>query len=316
MWPHHPTHGTNYPPLPLFEGDEVVRRMPDQSQLTRLYTERAVRFIEQNKGRRFFLYLPHNMPHVPLFVSKKFEGKSGAGLHGDVLMEIDWSVGEILRTLKYYGLDRRTLVIFTSDNGPWLLYGNHAGSAGPFREGKATVFEGGVRVPFLARWPGQIPAGTVCQELATTMDLLPTLAGLARADLPRDRLIDGKDIWPLMSGRPGARSPHEAFFYYWGEELQAVRSGPWKLHFAHSYPSPDPPGADGQPGKVATRQIGQELFNLEADLGETTNLADKHPDVVRHLQMLAEKCREDLGDAAIKRAAKNARAPAVWSGRD
>ena len=169
MWPNHPTAGTNYPPLPLIEGERAVEIMPDQTQLTTRYTERAVRFIERHKSQPFFLYVPHNMPHVPLFVSSKFAGKTKRGLFGDVLAEIDWSVGEILGALKKHGLEENTLVIFSSDNGPWLVYGDHAGSAKPLREGKATAFDGGVRVPFIARWPGRIPAGKVCREPAMTL---------------------------------------------------------------------------------------------------------------------------------------------------
>ncbi len=306
MWPNHPT-STNYPPLPLIQGDKVVQLMPDQTQLTTWYTERAVKFIDANRNRPFFLYVPHNMPHVPLFVSDKFKGKSGYGLHGDVIMEIDWSVGEILKAIEKNGIDRQTLVIFTSDNGPWLLYGNHAGSSGPLREGKATTFDGGHRVPCMMRWPGKIPAGLTCNELATTMDILPTVARLAGGEAPKDRIIDGKDIWPLMSGQPGAKSPHEAFFYYWAQHLQAVRSGKWKLHFSHNYPKPDPAGADGKPGKHKNYQIGPALFDLQADIGETRDVSAEHPDVIARLQLLAEKCREDLGDLNPKRAGKNVR---------
>ncbi len=168
------------------------------TQLTTLYTERAVKFIEKNKDRPFFLYVPHNMPHVPLGVSDKFKGKSKRGTYGDVIMEIDWSVGQILAALKKHGLDEKTLVMFTSDNGPWLSYGDHGGSAGLLREGKATSFEGGVREPFVARWPGTIPAGIVCHEPAMTIDILPTLATLAGAKLP-ELPIDGKDIGPLLT---------------------------------------------------------------------------------------------------------------------
>jgi arylsulfatase A-like enzyme len=218
-------------------------------------------------------------------------------------------VGRLLEHLRKLGIAERTLVIFTSDNGPWLLYGNHAGSAGSLREGKATVFEGGVRVPFIARWPGRIPKGRVCGELATMMDLLPTLAKLAGAEPPADRRIDGRDIWPLLSGAPGARTPHEAFYYYWGRELQAVRSGPWKLHFPHTYPQPNPPGRDGRPGKYAQREIGRALFNLESDVGETRDLAGQHPDVVRRLEALAEIARANLGDAATKREGNGVRPP-------
>lgn len=322
MWPLHPEYAnlppdaarrkSGYPDLPLFEGERVAIRpvtAAHQAQLTTWYTERAVDFIGRHRDRPFFLYVPHAMPHVPLFVSEKFRGKFRAGLYADVIREIDWSVGEILRALRRHSLEERTLVIFTSDNGPWLLYGNHAGSAGPLREGKATTFEGGVRVPFIARWPGRIPRGRVCPELATTMDLLPTLARLAGAELPADRRLDGRDIGPLLRGEPGARSPHEAFFYYWGRELQAVRSGPWKLHFPHTYPKPDPPGRDGSPGKYTQLRIGPALFNLDQDPGETRDLAAKFPDVVRRLEALAETTRADLGDAATKREGAGVRPP-------
>ena len=309
MWPNHPANPRNYPPLPLIQGEQVVGLMPDQTQLSTWYTQHALSFIERNKDRPFFLYVAHNMPHVPLHVSDKFKGKSKRGLYGDVIMEIDWSVGQILASLKSNGLDEKTLVVFTSDNGPWLLYGNHAGSALPLREGKTTTFDGGLREPCIMRWPGQIPAGTVCRELAATMDLLPTFARLAGAEVPRDRIIDGRDIWPLMSGQPGATTPHEAYFYYWGKHLQAVRSGKWKLHLAHNYDHPNPPGHDGKPGKYLKGEISLALFDLETDIGETNDLADQHPEVVTRLQALAEKCREDLGDSATGHQGKGVRAP-------
>jgi arylsulfatase A len=214
MWPYHPTN-KSFPDLPLIEGERIIEYNPDQTQLTTWYTERAVRFIEKNKDRPFFLYLPHSMAHVPLFVSDKFKGKSERGLYGDVMMEIDWSVGQILSTLKRLDLDEKTLVIFCSDNGPWLSYGDHAGSAEPLREGKGTSFDGGHREPTVMRMPGTIRSRIVCNEPASTMDILPTIAKLAGAKLPAHR-IDGKDIWPLMTGVPGAKSPHEAFLYYRG----------------------------------------------------------------------------------------------------
>jgi arylsulfatase A-like enzyme len=309
MWPNHPVNPKNYPPLPLIRGEQVEGLMPDQTQLTTRYTEHALRFIERNKDRPFFLYVAHNMPHVPLFVSDKFKGKSKRGLYGDVIMEIDWSVGQILVALKKHGLDEKTLVVFTSDNGPWLLYGDHAGSARPLREGKTTTFDGGLREPCIMRWPGKIPAGTVCRELAATMDLLPTFARLAGAEVPSDRIIDGKDIWPLLSGQPGAKTPHEAYFYYWGRHLQAVRSGKWKLHLAHDYDRPDPPGRDARPGKYSKRRIEVALFDLENDVSEVKNVADQHPEVVTRLQALAEKCREDLGDSATGQEGKHVRPP-------
>ena len=309
MWPFHPVNPTNYPPLPLYENEKVAQVMPDQTQLTTWYTERAVNFIERKKDQPFFLYLAHNLPHVPLFVSDKFKGKSGRGLYADVIMEIDWSVGEVLRALKRNGLDDNTLVIFTSDNGPWLLYGDHAGSALPLREGKATTFDGGVREPTLMRWPGKIPAGSVCREMARTMDLLPTIVKLAGTNAPTDRIIDGKDIWPLMSGARDARTPHEVHYYYWERGLEAVRSGNWKLHFDHKYTTPRPAGGNGKPGRVGTNETGLALFDLSNDICEKRNVADEHPDVVARLQALAEQAREDLGDSLTRRDGRNRRPP-------
>jgi arylsulfatase A-like enzyme len=307
MWPFHPEN-PRYPPLPLIEQDKVIQENPDQSRLTTDYTERAVRFIECHKDRLFFVYLAHAMVHVPLFVSDKFKGKSEGGLFGDVMMEVDGSVGRILDALKRLGLDERTLVVFTGDNGPWLSYGDHAGSAGPFREGKGTTFEGGVREPGIFRWPGRIPAGAVCNELALTLDLLPTLTAYAGASAPSDRIIDGKDIRPLLEGNPGAKSPHEAFYYYWGNELQAVRSGNWKLHFPHGYRTLEAGGGKGgKPSRYSQRKIELSLFELDADPGETADVAGKHPEVVERLKTLAEQAREDLGDSAQKRAGKNVR---------
>jgi arylsulfatase A-like enzyme len=310
MWPNHPTAAKGYyPDLPLIENEKVVQLMPDQSRLTTWYTEHAVNFIEKNKDRPFFLYMPHTMPHVPLFVSDKFKGKSKQGTYGDVIEEIDWSVGQVLDTLKRLDLDEQTLVIFTSDNGPWLSYGNHAGSARPLREGKGTSFEGGVREPFVARWPGRIPAGSINREPAMTIDLLPTIARLAGAEVPTDRIVDGLDVWPLLSEGREARSPHDALYFYWGKELHAVRSGKWKLHLPHPYQHLEVAGGDGKPGRYAKQQIGLSLFDLEKDVGETKNVAGKNPDVVKRLLSFVERAREDLGDALTNREGKNVRAP-------
>jgi arylsulfatase A-like enzyme len=308
MWPGNQVV-RGFPDLPLYRDEKVVARNPDQSRLTADYTEHAVRFIAENKSRPFFLYLAHNMPHVPLAVSAKFKGTSRRGLYGDVIQELDWSVGQVLAALKDNGLGGRTLVLFTSDNGPWLSYGDHGGSAGPLREGKKTTWEGGVREPFLARWPGHIPAGTVCREPAMTIDLLPTLARLAGAKLP-ELPIDGKDIWPLLSGRPGAKSPQEAYYFYWQRELQAVRAGRWKLHLPHTYQTVagQPPGHDGKPAKYQDASTGLALFDLEADPGETTDVSAKHRDVVKRLEALAEKARADLGDSATGRKGSGVRA--------
>jgi arylsulfatase A len=307
MWPRHPQQKDFYPDLPLIEGDEVVTHDPDQSQLTKWYTERAVGFIERNREKPFFLYVPHSMPHVPVFASDAFKGKTG-GIYGDVIAELDWSVGQILDAVNRMNLDNDTLVIFTSDNGPWLSYGNHAGSSGPFREGKGTAFEGGVRVPFIARWPGRIPQASVGRLPAMTVDLLPTIAGLAGATVPTERILDGRDIWPLLDGRPGTPAPHDALYFYWGTELHAVRSGKWKLHLPHPYQSLKRAGNDGAPGEYERKNIELSLFDLEEDAGESTNVVGRHPDVVKQLLEHAERAREDLGDSLTKRTGKNVRA--------
>lgn len=313
MWPRHPEApvGT-YPPLPLIDGERTVQTMPDQTQLTTWYTERALKFIEAHAQQPFLLYVPHSMPHVPIHVSDKFRGRSGQGLYGDVVMEIDWSVGEIMAALRRLQLDERTLVIFTSDNGPWLSYGNHAGSAGPLREGKGSCWEGGVREPFIARWPGRIPAGRICREPAMTIDLLPTIARLTGATLPAHRL-DGRDIWPLLAGERGARSPHSAFyFYYENNQLQAVMSGRWKLMLPHTYRTlvGQPEGRDGTPTKYIQRKVERpELYDLERDMGEKLDVASRHPDIVARLLTYAEEARLDLGDTLTGRTGTGAREP-------
>ena len=298
MWPKHP-HNKSYPELPLIEGDQVIQEDPDQRMLTTWYTEHAVQFIEKHKDEPFFLYVPHSMPHVPLHVSDKFEGKSKQGLYGDVIMEIDWSVGQILDTLERSGVDEKTLVVFSSDNGPWLVYGDHAGCAKPLREGKTTTFDGGQREPTLMRWPGTIPAGSVCREMCVMFDLLPTFAHLAGTQAPTDRVIDGKDISPLLAaresgGRPGAASPHEAFFFLRSKSLQAVRSGDWKLHLPHTYSSLEVPGSGGEPGRYEQKKIGKALFNLKNDIGEQQDVAAEHPDIVARLEKLARDFDEEL----------------------
>ena len=315
MWPHHPeAKPGEYPPLPLYDGEKQIKTgltPGDQEQLTTQYAEHAVSFIERNKERPFFLFVTPNMPHVPLFVSAKFKGKSERGLYGDVIMEIDWLVGEILGALKRNGLDENTLVVFTSDNGPWLSYGNHAGSAGPLREGKGTSFDGGHREPFIARWPGKIPAGTVCAEPAMTIDLFPTIARLIGAEPPAHR-IDGLDIWPLFTGEPGAKNPHDAYFFYYAHnELQAVRSGDWKLFLPHTARTMlgQEPGKDGTPGKYRALRVAHGLYNMREDIGETREVAAANPAIVQRLEALAEQAREEMGDKLTGRFGKGAREP-------
>jgi arylsulfatase A-like enzyme len=277
--------------------------------LTTWYAEHAVKFIETNRDKPFFLYVAHAMPHVPLFVSDKFAGKTKRGLFGDVIEEIDWSVGQILETLERLKLDDRTLVIFTSDNGPWLSYGNHAGSAAPLREGKGTAWDGGVRVPCVARWPGKIPAGTVSATPWMTIDVLPTVAKLAGAPLPAKR-IDGVDASDVLLGSVNGPSPHESLLFYWGNELHAIRNGRWKLHFPHTYRTLDgEPGKDGQPGPYRQEKTELALYDLVEDIGESKNVANEHGDIVRMLSSLADEARKDLGDQLTKQTGKGVREP-------
>jgi arylsulfatase len=328
--PLHPTM-RGLPPLPLYEGENVIERDPDQSLFTRRITDHAVKFIERNRERPFFLYVPHIMPHVPIHASPGFRGRSERGLYGDVIEELDDSVGQILGALRRNGVDDRTLVLFFSDNGPFLSYGTHAGSAEPFREGKLTAWDGGMRSPFILRWPGRTPAKSVCREPVMSIDLLPTLANLIGAPLPK-RAIDGLDILPIFEGKPDVRTPHEALYFYAGEELQAVRSGDWKLHFAHDYLTPaGPPRSDGKPANfenmkpesmdvsgirgIASRHgykvvpATAALYDLRTDPGETQDVSAGHPDIVRRLQAFAEKARADLGDTLTGRKGTGVRPP-------
>ena len=305
MWPYHPgvlhlpmkERLKKWPHLPLIEKNKVINPMvtaKDQEQLTTQYTERAVSFIEKNKDKPFFVYLPHSMVHVPLYVSEKFKGKSKAGLFGDVMMEVDWSVGRILDTLRKNKLDKDTLVIFTADNGPWLNYGDHAGSAAPLREGKGTMFDGGCRESTLAWMPGTIPPDSVCSEPAMTIDILPTISHLIGTKLPKHR-IDGKNIWPLFTGDK-AKSPHKAYYFYYGNQLQAVRAGKWKLHFPHGYRTMAgrPGGKGGIPTNYSQAKIGLSLFDLEKDIGETTDLKDRHPNIMEDLSNLGKAFHANL----------------------
>ncbi len=266
------------PPLPLLRDEEVIQEQPDQSALTERYVDESLQFIRAHRDGPFFLYFAHMYVHVPIYPPWRFLRESINGPYGAAVAAVDWSVGVLLDALKQLGLDEQTLVIFTSDNG---ARGDRGGTNRPLRGGKFSTWEGGLRLPCIMRWPGVIPAGTTSAEVVASMDFLPTFAGLAGAELPADRVIDGRDIGPLMRGEPDARSPHEAFFYYMKDWLQAVRSGPWKLHVAR----------DGAPVR--------ELYNLETDIWERQDVAEEHPDVVRRLEGYADMARLDLGDAVL-----------------
>jgi len=275
------------PPLPLMRNEKVIEAPVDQNTITRRYTDETIKFITENKDKPFFVYLPHTMPHIPIHVGAEFRGKSRFGKYGDVVAELDYSTGRILKTLKAHGIDKNTLVIFTSDNGAPKKLSNL-----PLSGSKGMTAEGGMRVPCIMRWPGKIPTGKVCDELTTAMDLLPTLTKLAAAKEPTDRIIDGKNIWPLMAGKKGAKSPHKVFYYYQKDQLQAVRTDNWKLHLPIE-------------NKIITnwkpRQKGLlALYNIKNDISEKYNVADKHPDVVSKLIALAENARDRIGDEGVK----------------
>lgn len=289
---------TNRPPLPLLQNKKVIEAPVNQNTITKRYTEQVTKFIRSNKDKPFFVYLPHTMPHNPVHSSEKFRGKSANDGYGDCVEEIDFSTGQILQTLKNLNIDDRTLVIFTSDNGAANRWG---GSNLPLSGFKGSTAEGGMREPAVMRWPGKIPAGKTCNELVSTLDMLATLAHLAGTKAPADRIIDGKNIWPLMAGKRGVKSPHKVFYYYQMDQLQAVRSGKWKLHL---------------PFKMKKRNWGKgipdtplELYNLQDDIAEKNNVANSHPDVVKRLFVLVEKARRDLGDTGRKGTGQR---PAGW----
>jgi arylsulfatase A-like enzyme len=299
MWEFHPDNPEFWGKYPLQfwdNGKVTIDRVTKQHQpmLTTWYTEHAVSFIERNKNNPFLLYVPHSMPHVPIFVSEKFKGKSGAGLYGDVMMEIDWSVGEINKALKSAGVEDNTLVFFSSDNGPWVVYGNHAGKTA-FREAKATGFDGGTRSACILRYPGQIAAGTISKRAWCSVDMLPTLAHLAGAKLPANP-IDGRNVWDLITGKPGAKNPHDYYPFSTGRNFEGVISGDghWKLHLPHSYNSLEVAGKDGVPGKYTPKKIEQSLFDMENDPYETKNVIDSHPDIAKRLQAYAEQHRREF----------------------
>ncbi len=309
MWPMEydgtPAKETNYkftlPILPLIKNNEKVaeiKTLEDQSTLTGLYTDAAISFIKRNKTKPFFLYLPHTMPHVPINASNKFRGTSKQGLYGDVVQEIDDAVGRIMKTLKEQRLDKNTMVIFTSDNGPWFNYGNHAGNTGGFREGKGTTFEGGHRVPFIVRWKGSIKGGQVCNQLVSAIDILPTISELCKLELPKNK-IDGISLSAIFRGDMNA-SPRKDFLYYYRKNsLEAVRRDNWKLVFEHpsrSYLN-QAPGKDGFPGNAPEDILMPlALYDLRRDPAEAYDVKNEYPEIVNELNKLAEVARKELGD--------------------
>jgi len=302
----------SFPTLHIYEGNEKkipINTLDDQAQITKQYTERAVDFIRRKKDKPFFLYLPHSMPHVPINASAQFKGRSKQGLYGDVMMEIDWSVSEILKALKATGVEKNTLIIFTSDNGPWFNFGNHAGSTGGLREGKGTTFEGGMRVPCIVRWPAQIPGGLISNSLSSSIDWFPTLAELVGSSLPTNK-IDGVSLLPILKGDVSAQPRREFYYYYRQNNLEAVRLDDWKLvlpHEGRTYENFDA-GMNGHPGKVNENYaIKGGLYDLRRDPGERYDLQNQFPDIVKQLLALANKAREDLGDAIVKAEGKNRR---------
>ena len=288
-----------YPTMSFWEGNQPsydIKNFKDQAQLTTTITERAVDFINRNKDKPFFLYVPHPMPHQPIAVSDKFKGKSKLGLYGDVIMEIDWSVGEILRSLKSNQIEDNTLVIFASDNGPWLNFGDWGGSAGPLREGKGTMWEGGARVPCIMQWPSSIQPNRVTSKIAGTIDILPTIADIIGTDNLNPN-IDGVSLLPLLLNEPNA-TPRNQLYYYYGKKLIAVRKDKWKLIFPHTYRSYEnvEPGKNLFPGPYGKGNAGLELYDLESDIGERKDLAKVYPDIVKELEQIGQKARSILGD--------------------
>ncbi|MCF7847421.1 MAG: sulfatase [Kiritimatiellales bacterium] len=296
MWKYHP-QSRNFDKFPLqfWENGKIIIEdvtPEDQKNLTKWYTEQAVDFINRLKHGPFYHHLPHSMVHVPIFCSKEFEGKSAAGLYGDVTMEVDWSVGQVMKALKENGVEDNTLVLFTSDNGPWISYGNHAGKT-PFREAKATGFDGGKRSACIVKYPGKIKAGSASDQAWCTIDVLPTLAKLAGAELPENP-VDGKDVFDLITNQPDAKNPHTYYPFSTGKEFQGIITGDgkWELHLPHGYRTLIEPGNDGLPGKYENRQIELSLFDMKNDPYETTNVIDKHPEVAEKLKTLAEAHRK------------------------
>ena len=300
MWKFHPERPEGYPDdLMLYRNETPIQSIVDQSDLTKDITDESIRFIEENKDNQFFLYIAHPQPHVPLFASKDFNGSTGNGLFADVISEIDFSVGRVIEALEKNNLTENTIVVFTSDNGPWLSYGDHAGSSGIYREGKGTAWEGGQRVPCIIKYPREIKANTIIDEPVMGIDWMPTFSHITGSKLS-DNKIDGKNIWPLLTQKEN-KSPHkELYFYYRQNELHAVRSGNWKLYFPRSYRTLNgkPGGKDGMPVKYEYNEVkSNELYNLKEDPSEMKNVYMENIEKAKELEKMGENARQELGDA-------------------
>ena len=302
MWPLNPRKDYTFPPLPLIENTTIIDTVDEviQKNMTRLLTQRTIDFIKKNKDQPFFTVLSHPMPHVPLYVSDEFRGKSKRGLYGDVLMELDWSTGEILETLKALGIDKNTMLFFMSDNGPWIAYGNHGGATGGLKEGKETSFEGGIRSPLLIRYPAKVAAGKTIDTPINGIDLLPTIAALSNAKLPTQK-IDGKDIMAQLIGESNIMA-HDAYYFYMNKnQLEAVMTQQWKLVLPHSFNSLNgkPGGQDGALAIYEKISVDLELYDLINDRYETTNVSKEQPKIVAQLLLKADSIRQILGDKVV-----------------
>ena len=304
-----------YPPLPLIEGNktiQIIKTLEDQATLTESYTHKAVQFINQNKNKKFFLYVAHSMPHVPIAAGRNFAGKSGHGLYADVIQEIDWSVGEIMKALRDNGIAKKTMIIFTSDNGPWLTFGNHAGSSGGMREGKGTHWDGGLKVPCIISYPGIIPAASVSNQLGSNIDILPTIAAVCKAPLPQKE-IDGINLLPVLKAAPAAVGRTSFVYYYDRNNLKAVRNNRWKLVFESTSQTYKKTlmGKDGWPGKYAEDSVKLALYDLMHDPGENFDVKEQYPEMAKELNTIAQKYREELGDGLTKTQGSKVRPAAI-----
>lgn len=287
--------------VPFYRNDSLLTMRPDHSRMTRGFTTESISFIEKSKERPFFLYLAYTMPHIPVYPGERFRGNSGVSLYADAVEEIDWSVGQIVEKLKKEGLDENTLIIYLSDNGPWAGHGDQSGSAGPLKGSKISTWEGGIRVPCIMRWKNTIPASMLCREVTGVIDIAPTIAAFADIEMPEDRVIDGKNLFPWIMGKEQAGPPHEAYYHYAGTWLQSIRAGKWKLHFAREQKLPGIYGECAGWFTTSAEILTEDLlFDMEVDMGETRNLAVEHPEVVQRLKDLSNWAREDIGDYGSK----------------